>query len=224
MWDAGKLTSGPVGRGALRPRGALAKRRGVSPTRRSRPRGRTRLWLALVLLPLLLLLAGFGLFALTLPGPAPAGVRTDGAVVLTGGTGRLLRGAQVLEAGLARRLLVSGVDPAVRPHELRVAMDLPWRLFAGRVDMGFSAENTRTNAEEVAQWVARYRLSSVRIITSDYHAPRARAEIAARLPSGVTLLVDAVPSGAGPTQLAREYGKLLLAWGRLLAERLRAAA
>lgn len=172
-----------------------------------------------MLVPLALLAGGLALFALTLPGPAPLDLRTDGAVVLTGGTGRLVRGAAVLEAGAARRLLVSGVDPAVRPAELRAAMGLPWRLFAGRVDMGFSAENTRANAGEVADWVALHRMGSVRIITSDYHAARARAEIAARLPADVTLLVDAVPSGAGPAQLAREYGKLLLAWGRLATER-----
>lgn len=154
-----------------------------------------------------------------LPGPAPAGVRTDGVVILTGGTGRLVRGAEVLETKAAGRLLVSGVDPKVRPEELRLALGLPPVLFERSVDMGFSAENTRANAEEVAQWVAMNRFRSVRIVTSDYHAPRARVEIAARVPCTVELVVDAVPSDATFRQLALEYGKLLLAGGRLAVAR-----
>jgi uncharacterized SAM-binding protein YcdF (DUF218 family) len=155
------------------------------------------------------LFVGFALFLASLPGPAPAGARTEGVVVLTGGVGRLQRGAEILEAGLAARLLVSGVDPAVTPAELREALGLDQRLFEDQVDMGFTAENTRANAGEVAEWVERHRLRSVRIVTSDYHAPRARAEIAARLPADVVLVVDAVPTDRTARMLLREYGKFL---------------
>lgn len=156
-------------------------------------------------------LLGFGLFLVNLPGPAPQGARTEGVVVLTGDVGRLQRGASVLEEGLAARLLVSGVDPAVTPAELREALGLDQRLFEDQVDMGFTAQNTRANASEVAEWVQRYRLRSVRIVTSDYHAPRARAEIAARMPADVALVVDAVPTDRTARLLLREYGKFLAA-------------
>lgn len=163
-------------------------------------------------------LAGFGtgflLFAAALPPPAPPGVATDGAVVLTGGTGRLARGREVLEGGLARRLLVSGVDRRVRPEELRRAMGLSEQAFRA-VDLGFVAENTRANAAEVAEWVEANRFRSVRIITSDFHARRARLEIAARLPAEVGLLVDAIPSDPDPVTLAREYVKYLAARVRI---------
>lgn len=181
---------------------------------RREPRARvTGLVRALALAIALVLLAaagGFLFFAAVLPPPAPAGLVTDGAVVLTGSPGRLARGREVLESGLAERLLVSGVDRKVRPEELRRAMGLDPVLFR-RVDLGFVAENTRTNAAEVAVWVRANRFRSVRIITSDFHARRSRLEIASRLGDDVEIIVDAVPSDPPLPMLLREYGKYLAA-------------
>ncbi|MFQ3666486.1 MAG: YdcF family protein [Sphingomonadaceae bacterium] len=161
-----------------------------------------------------LLLGGLALFAAVLPGPAAPGIRTDGVVVLTGGAGRLRRGADVLALGLAERMLISGVDRQVTPEELREALGLSQELFA-RVEPGFVAENTRSNAAEVAAWVLQHDLGSVRVVTSDYHARRARLEIAARLPGEVGVVMDAVPSDPSFRQLAMEYGKYCAARARL---------
>ena len=60
------------------------------------------------LLALIAYAIGFALFAMTLPGPA-GDERTDAIVVLTGGTGRLDRGFDLVQRGLARRMLISGV-------------------------------------------------------------------------------------------------------------------
>jgi uncharacterized SAM-binding protein YcdF (DUF218 family) len=160
--------------------------------------------------------AGLLVFWLALPGPAPAATRTDGAVVLTGGTGRLGRGAEVLAAGLAGRLLVSGVDPSVRPPELRDAMGLDAALFTRSVDLDFAAGNTRANAQEIARWAKVHGFRSIRIITSDYHAPRALGEIRAAVAPDVRLVVDGVPTDPAPGPLAREFGKFLLSRARLL--------
>ncbi len=167
--------------------------------------------LALFLPALLAAAIGFLFFALVRPPPAPPGLATDGAVVLTGSPGRLARGRDVLEQGLASRLLVSGVDRKVRPEELRRAMALSPEQFR-RVDLGFVAENTRANAAEVAVWVQANRFRTVRIITSDFHARRSRLEIAARLPDDVGIVVDAVPSDPDLHTLLVEYGKYLAAW------------
>jgi uncharacterized SAM-binding protein YcdF (DUF218 family) len=117
----------------------------------------------------------------------------------------------VLGKGLARRLLVSGVDRKVRPDELRAAMGLSEAEFAA-VDLGFVAENTRANALEVAVWAQANGFRTIRVITSDFHARRARLEIAARLPEDVGIVVDAVPSDPELRTLLREYGKYLAAW------------
>jgi uncharacterized SAM-binding protein YcdF (DUF218 family) len=179
------------------------------------PGSRRRHWLGwlvrLLLLLLLLWLAGLVWFVLAQPQPAPAGVRTDGVAVLTGGGGRLARGIEVMQAGLAKRMLVSGVDRSARPEELRDAAAIPPALFGCCVDLGFVASNTRSNADEVAAWVARNKYSSVRIVTASYHMRRAHAEIAARLPADVAVVTDAVPSLLSPFGTVREYGKFLAA-------------
>ena len=61
---------------------------------------------------------GFAVFMLSLGKPLD-GHKTDAIVVLTGASGRIDRGLTVLRAGDAGRMLVSGVDPDVRPE---------WRL------------------------------------------------------------------------------------------------
>jgi hypothetical protein len=67
------------------------------------------MWLArIAALPVLAWTLGLIWFSLTLPAPAPLAVKSDGVVVLTGGAGRFRRGLAVVEAGAARRMLVSG--------------------------------------------------------------------------------------------------------------------
>ena len=67
----------------------------------------------------LLYAIGFVLFAFTLGRPAPATARpTDAAVVLTGGSGRIEHGIDVLRSRQAKRLLVAGADPAVTKADL----------------------------------------------------------------------------------------------------------
>ncbi|MGZ8350588.1 MAG: YdcF family protein, partial [Allosphingosinicella sp.] len=72
---------------------------------------------------LLLYVLGYAAFAVMLPRPA-GDERTDAIVVLTGGSGRLERGFELVERGLAPRMLISGVERTVRPNELAVAYDV----------------------------------------------------------------------------------------------------
>ena len=81
----------------------------------------------------------FAWFVLAAPGPLGTGVRTDGIVVLTGGPGRVARGIELLQAKSAKRLLISGVDPSVRPVELAVEYKVPKELFDCCVDLGREA-------------------------------------------------------------------------------------
>lgn len=152
---------------------------------------------------------GFALFAAVLPQPA-ADTRTDAIVVLTGGAARIERGLALLEAGKARRLLISGVDRTVRPRELALRYDTPLRLFGCCVDLGREAVDTRSNAEEVADWLERRRYRSVRLVTSDWHMRRASFEISRALPGEIMLVKDAVKSEPGFTALLKEYNKYLL--------------
>jgi uncharacterized SAM-binding protein YcdF (DUF218 family) len=157
-------------------------------------------------------IGGFILFVLALPGRAAPGTRTEAVAVLSGGPGRLARGVEVLKAGLAERMLVSGVHPSVQPGELAAAAGIPEPLFACCVELGFEAESTRSNAEEVSVWVAKNRFTSLRLVTAAYHMPRARAELMARLPEGVTVVEDGVSAGLPLLPMLLEYAKFQASW------------
>jgi len=76
------------------------------------------MFLRIVALLVLVWLLGFVWFAIALPGPV-AMSRTDAVVVYTGGEGRIDRALEALRKGWSRKLLVSGVDPEVRPAEFQ---------------------------------------------------------------------------------------------------------
>ncbi len=161
-------------------------------------------------------LAGFVWFVLSLPEPAPVALRTDGIVVLTGGPGRIGRGVELLQAGSAKRLLISGVAPSVRPIELAVGMDIPPRLFDCCIDLGKRAADTRGNGAEIAEWVAANDYRSIRLVTSQFHMARAVAEARARTGDAVTIVSDPIPDRLTPRALAVEYSKFIVRRALLL--------
>ncbi|WP_439532331.1 YdcF family protein [Polymorphobacter sp.] len=189
--------------------------RGSSRGRSGQKRG--RIGLAGVLVRLLAAVAlawGGGLvwFGLTLPAPAPLAATTDSVVVLTGGRGRLARGLAVLEAGSARRMLISGVAPTTTRAQLAEAAQVPVSRLS-TTDLGYGAVDTRSNAEETAGWIKRGNHRSLRLVTSAGHMRRARLELARVLPAGIEVVPDAVPHETGAPGIPWEYTKFL--WRRL---------
>jgi len=156
-------------------------------------------------------LLGYPLFAVLLPGPAGA-ERTDAIVVLTGGTGRLDRGFDLMRRGVARRMLISGVDPSVRAGELAEAYRIEPRLIACCVDLERQSFDTRSNADQVTRWMNRRGYRSMRLVTNDLHMPRAIHEIRSRIGNEVTIVPDAVRTSPGFRELFIEYNKFLLGW------------
>ncbi len=151
---------------------------------------------------------GFLWFAVMLPQPA-ADQPTDAVVVLTGGKGRIDRALLALDKGWADELLVSGVDRHVKPHEFALEYKVAAARMACCVTLGFEAVDTRSNALETARWLARNKVSSVRLVTSDWHMRRAALELRRTAPQGVTIIEDAVPSQPSFKILFLEYHKLL---------------
>jgi uncharacterized SAM-binding protein YcdF (DUF218 family) len=158
---------------------------------------------------LLLYVLGYAAFSVLLP-EAGDGRVTDGIVVLTGGAGRLERGLDLLEQGKAKRMLISGVERTVRPIELATRHHKDPALFECCIDLGREAVDTRSNAEETARWVKRYKLRSVRLVTTDWHMPRAGFELARQAGDDVKVYGDAVQSSPRFTTLFTEYNKYLL--------------
>lgn len=151
---------------------------------------------------------GFLWFAVILPQPADD-TRTDAVVVLTGSGGRIDHGLDILRAKLAPRMLVSGVDREVRPHEFAAQYHIGKALFACCVTLGYESVDTRSNAREAARWIAANKIRSVRLVTSDWHMRRAVLELRSRVPEGVTVIPDAVPTQPSLKMLFLEYHKLL---------------
>ena len=158
---------------------------------------------------ILLYVLGYALFVVALPQPADDR-RTDAVVVLTGGAGRIERGLDVLRRRVAARMLISGVQRTVRPQELAATHRVGQAVFDCCIDLGREAIDTRSNADEVARWMERRRFRSMRLITTDWHMPRAHFEIARRVGADVTIVPDAVQSNPSHRQLFTEYNKFLL--------------
>ena len=157
---------------------------------------------------LLVYVLGYALFAILLPKPADDR-RTDAIVVLTGGAKRLERGIDLLQRGRANRMLISGVERTVRPIELAERYQASISLFECCIELGRESVDTRSNAEETAQWLKRHKFRTVRLVTTDWHMPRARFELARQSPA-VEVLGDAIQSNPSFRQLFTEYNKYLL--------------
>lgn len=154
---------------------------------------------------------GFVLFAFTLGKPAPADApSTDAAVVLTGGSGRLEHGLDVLRASKAKRLLIAGVDPSVRKRDLAQRVPGSGTMLKCCVDLGSESVDTRTNAEEASRWLVGHDFHSLRLITSDWHMRRARYEFGRVLGTRYILVPDAVRTDPSFLTLFGEYNKYVL--------------
>ena len=159
----------------------------------------------------LLYALGFVLFAFTLGRPAGANApATDAVVVLTGGKGRIEHAVDVLSDHKARRLLVSGADPAVTKADIVRRLGGNQKLVQCCVDLGSESVDTRSNAEETGRWLAQHQFKSFRLITSDWHMRRARYEFRKVLGSKYTIVPDAVRTEPSFLTLFGEYNKYVL--------------
>ncbi len=112
----------------------------------------------------------------------PRSANADAIVVLTGGQARVNEAVRLLEEGHANRLLISGVHPGTTREQLAAvtASDMP--LEKASVDLDRVALNTAGNATETANWVQKNGFTSLLVVTSAYHLPRAKAELSDVLP------------------------------------------
>ena len=154
---------------------------------------------------------GFVLFAVSLGRPAPADAgRTDAAVVITGGVGRIEQGMAALKARKVGRMLVAGADPAVTKGDLVKRLGGQRKLVSCCVDLGSESVDTRSNAEEAQRWLAKRGYKSLRLVTSDWHMRRARYEFRKVLGDKYEVIPDAVRTEPSFVTLFGEYNKYVL--------------
>ncbi len=148
-----------------------------------------RILIALGIAGLLALAVGSGFaafLAAVRAAPDADAAPAEAIVVLTGGAERVETGLRLLDQGAAPVLLVSGAHATLTVAELaRVTGRAPGSL-AGRVVLGHAAATTIGNAAEAAAFAQARGIRSLRLVTADYHMPRALLEFRRALP-GVAL-------------------------------------
>ncbi|MGQ9371511.1 YdcF family protein [Azospirillum sp. ST 5-10] len=196
----------------------------------------TRL-LQLLALVVLAWAGGLLWFVQTIPpgGPRTTGdteglAHTDAIVVLTGGSGRLSKGLELLAEGLAHKLFVSGVYDGVEVQELlRLSRQDPGELECCIV-LGYAADNTIGNAYETADWMEEQGYRSLRLVTANYHMRRSLLEFRMAMPDLVIVPHPVAPEGldlerwwfrrGNANLLINEYNKYLVALLRFEIEAL----
>ncbi|WP_409019787.1 YdcF family protein [Brevundimonas vesicularis] len=184
-------------------------------------------FLTLIFAVALMWLVGLFVFAERVRGltPAPEPARAEAIVALTGPSAERVNAAiRLLELDKGDRLLISGVNRDVRRQELRALTPGSSQLFNCCVDLGFEAEDTVGNAQEIAAWARTKGYRSLIVVTSDYHMPRSLLELRAAAP-GVRLTAYAVPTpsldnsrwwraAVSARRMTLEYLKYLAVLGR----------
>ncbi|HEY0224692.1 MAG TPA: YdcF family protein [Pseudolabrys sp.] len=174
----------------------------------------------------LLLAGGFFWFAGTIPGDESLSDRkADGIVVLTGAASRIPDAIELLAAERGKRLLITGVHRATSAKEIARLTPLYSKFFTCCIDLDRSALNTFGNALETKRWAHEHNFASLIVVTSNWHMPRAMAELSHQLPE-VTLIPYPVMSEKVKVEpwwqnldtarfLLAEYLKYLFALGRM---------
>ncbi len=156
--------------------------------RRDRPRVAIVLMTGAVAVVAATWLGGLVWFAETLPRAVQdSDTLADGIVVFTGGPGRLETALDLVAAGKARKIFVSGVSRGVSEDDIQAASRRAPELFECCVVLGYEAMDTTGNARETAAWAAVEGHASLRVITAAYHMPRSLVELGHAMPDIVLI-------------------------------------
>jgi uncharacterized SAM-binding protein YcdF (DUF218 family) len=135
-----------------------------------------------------LVLGFFGFVGLLLPNQEIAlGQNADGIVVLTGGDSRVTDALELLASGRGKRLLITGVNTGTTTTDIaRHTVDYT-KWLGCCVDLDYAALNTFGNAVQARRWALEHGFTSLIVVTSAYHMPRALAELAHQLPDATLI-------------------------------------
>ena len=154
---------------------------------------------------------------------------TDAVVVLTGGEQRLRRGLELLNAGMAGKLLISGVGKGATLEKLLAqyeGTDLA-NVTNPRdvIILDEVADTTFTNAIETRRWMEREGYKSLRMVTGNYHLPRSLLIFVHFMPEILIVPEPVFPKDFKRNEwwrlpntarlLVSEYNKFLATWIRL---------
>lgn len=110
---------------------------------------------------------------------------TDAIIVLTGGSKRLGEGFKLLRDKKAKELLITGVGEGVKLAELLAQQNVELigdALDARVISLDYAAISTATNATSADAWMKTKGFTTARLVTANYHMPRAMLEFSAAMP------------------------------------------
>ncbi len=102
-------------------------------------------------------------------------LHTDAIITLTGGRNRIIEAVRLLQQGISPRLFISGVDKDISLQNIQNTQHFPLPN-SQAIDIGHQATNTTENAIESNTWIQKNNIKSIRLVTSNYHIPRALVE------------------------------------------------
>lgn len=146
---------------------------------------------------------------------------TDAIIVLTGGQHRVNTGLDLLMQGKADHLFISGVNPNVTIENLVSLWDPNFTYIPCCIALGYAANNTEGNARESSEWARAQNIRTIRLVTSNYHLPRAWLEFNHALPRHKIIAHPISPTSVeGDSRhflklSLGEYNKTVLTWVRL---------
>ena len=158
-----------------------------------------------VLLLIVVWLLGFLAFAAAIPAQVRDTERpVDAIVVLTGGDVRLAEGFSLLDRGIAKKMLISGVSNGVdMPALLQTLNGTPQPTQAVIdccVTLGYDARSTEGNARESLRWLGDNSFTTVRLVTANYHMNRSLLEFRRVMPG-----IEIIPNPVFPRQMQDPY-------------------
>ena len=157
------------------------------------------------LLVLVVWLAGFLAFAAAIPATVRnAEQPVDAIVVLTGGDVRLAEGFSLLDRGVAKKMLISGVSSGVdMPALLQTLNGAPQPTQAVLdccVTLGYDARSTEGNARESLRWLGQNNFTTIRLVTANYHMNRSLLEFRRVMPE-----ITIIPNPVFPRRMQEPY-------------------
>ncbi len=142
----------------------------------------------IITLPIIVLcffMTGFQFFVLNLPSNDNITLTyTEGIIVTTGGDARIKEGLNLLSLGVGKKMLVTGVGKGITKQNLLRKLDLDKeerRMFLCCTELDYSAEDTKGNAKSALDWLRENDFSKFRLVTANYHFPRALLEFEKKL-------------------------------------------
>lgn len=100
--------------------------------------------------------------------------KTDAIIALTGGRNRISEAVKLLNNGLSDHLFISGVASGISLRDIMHTQKL--HTLSDSIELGHEAIDTIGNAYETSLWAKQHHITSLRLVTSNYHINRAMIE------------------------------------------------